>query len=835
MQQQVLPVRRSSTQYELQPESTHSESVNHNNSNMEIQSNYRQTQQHTNTPTTEPPDITDNPNRISTIPTTSIPQKSRFTMNLSSLPLQQAELDILDRGLTFIPTSTTHPVQNIYTLCNRLIRNIKLKDYFADEEQDGTFDPTVPTFKKPSQWSPPNSSLSQPTLDTINRIANSTQRLLQRRKLIRGKSIRLLQQKQNLSTEERHILKRITKNRNIVIKPADKGSSVVVMDKQAYIREAYRQLHDTRYYRKIPDPLIKQNSARIQQILDDMLQQEYIDDKQHAYLSPSDGDRLRRFYLLPKIHKPVSTWPEPNIMPHGRPVVSDCNSESNRIAQYITQFLKPISNKHPAYLKDTYDFVHKIRDKQIPKTAILVTGDVTSLYTNMNIDRMLQVTKSAFQKFPDASRPDDHILELLNHILHNNDFQFNEETFLQICGTAMGKACSPQLADLYLEWFDEQARNGFHVKPFLYFRYLDDVFMIWTGTVEQLKEFENFLNSLIPGIYIKLEYSTVSISFLDTTIYTQEEEDHKRIQTKVYFKPTDTHQLLHKQSFHPKHFFTGVLKSQFIRFKRISSTKNDYDEASRTLMTALKPRGYSPRKMRGLKNDIWYNHTDRTYQKQQELLPIVVPYNELGIQLSMRWNRYIRSNPNLQHLKIITAYTVGSNLASRLVHSLLETTQTDNLRQLTINMGTSTKPRQECRPCHHYRCKACLYVRSTHKFSNMVTGQNYNIRSRINCRTCNLVYLVNCTKCNLQYVGQTSRELGTRTIEHISAIRRHTDTPVAKHFNLPDHQLGHFRITGIDEMATSDDNTARQIREMYWMTTLQTIHPNGLNFIKTNQ
>lgn len=453
----------------------------------------------------------------------------------------------------------------------------------------------------------------------------------------------------------------------------------------------------------------------------------------------------------------------------------------------------------------------------------------------MNIDRMLQVTKSAFQKFPDASRPDDHILQLLNYILHNNDFQFNDETFLQICGTAMGKACSPQLADLYLEWFDEQARTGFHIKPFLYFRYLDDIFMIWTGTVEQLKEFEKFLNSLIPGINIKLEYSSESISFLDTTIYTQEEEDHKKIQTKVYFKPTDTHQLLHKQSFHPRHFFTGVLKSQFIRFKRISSSRNDYDEASRTLMTALRSRGYATRKMRALKNDIWYNHTDGTRQQQQELLPIVVPYNELGIQLSMRWNKYIRSNPNLQHLKIITAYTVGSSLASRLVHSQLKTQQKDNLRQQTINMGKSTKPRQECGPCHHHRCKACLYVRSTHWFSNMITGRNYAIRSRINCRTRNLVYLVSCTKCNIQYVGQTSRELGTRAIEHISAIRRHTDTPVAIHFNLPDHQINHFRITGIDQMASSDNNTARQNREMYWMTTLQTIYPNGLNYTKTNQ
>ena len=56
-------------------------------------------------------------------------------------------------------------------------------------------------------------------------------------------------------------------------------------------------------------------------------------------------------------------------------------------------------------------------------------------------------------------------------------------------------------------------------------------------------------------------------------------ENHDILQTRVFFKETDTHQLLHKNSYHPKHTTRGILKSQLLRFKRISSNHDDYNNA----------------------------------------------------------------------------------------------------------------------------------------------------------------------------------------------------------------------------------------------------------------
>jgi len=87
-------------------------------------------------------------------------------------------------------------------------------------------------------------------------------------------------------------------------------------------------------------------------------------------------------------------------------------------------FLQPLANKDPSYLKDTYDFISKIRDQEVDPSWRLITADVESLYTNMHIDRIIQSVAEIFSEYPDLNRSDQGILELLELILRNNDFEF---------------------------------------------------------------------------------------------------------------------------------------------------------------------------------------------------------------------------------------------------------------------------------------------------------------------------------------------------------------------------------------------------------------------------
>ena len=52
----------------------------------------------------------------------------------------------------------------------------------------------------------------------------------------------------NLTQAERSALRDLQERNDIIIKPADKGSAVVVMDKTTYLQEAERQLSDCKFY-----------------------------------------------------------------------------------------------------------------------------------------------------------------------------------------------------------------------------------------------------------------------------------------------------------------------------------------------------------------------------------------------------------------------------------------------------------------------------------------------------------------------------------------------------------------------------------------------------------
>ena len=99
-----------------------------------------------------------------------------------------------------------------------------------------------------------------------------------------------------------------------MIKGADKGSAVIIWDREDYIKEAENQLKDTNVYEYVPNkakPLMNiilntlENIHKRWDVCTDTLHYFIIRDAKFA-----------RFYLLPKIHKRLYNGP-------GRSVISN--------------------------------------------------------------------------------------------------------------------------------------------------------------------------------------------------------------------------------------------------------------------------------------------------------------------------------------------------------------------------------------------------------------------------------------------------------------------------------------------------------------------------------
>uniref|UniRef100_A0AAQ5YBK5 Uncharacterized protein n=1 Tax=Amphiprion ocellaris TaxID=80972 RepID=A0AAQ5YBK5_AMPOC len=68
--------------------------------------------------------------------------------------------------------------------------------------------------------------------------------------------------KENLTTKERTVWEELRKNTSIVIKPVDKSSATVIMDKVDYVQEALHQLNDRNYYIPLQKPIYQQTTGQ---------------------------------------------------------------------------------------------------------------------------------------------------------------------------------------------------------------------------------------------------------------------------------------------------------------------------------------------------------------------------------------------------------------------------------------------------------------------------------------------------------------------------------------------------------------------------------------------
>ena len=79
--------------------------------------------------------------------------------------------------------------------------------------------------------------------------------------------------------------------------------------------------------------------------------------------------------------------------------------------------------------------------------------------------------------------------------------------------------------------------------------FIDDIFLIFLGTTNQLQSLQDFMNHLHPTIKFTFQYFTQQISFLDIKIQVGA---NRKLFITLYRKSTDCASLLH---FHSNHSF----------------------------------------------------------------------------------------------------------------------------------------------------------------------------------------------------------------------------------------------------------------------------------------
>ena len=743
-----------------------------------------------------------------------------FVINLSDKTLSDLQIDTLSKGLNFCPTPGEVNMYELYKDLQKFFRRIRIRDFFNDFEEECTdgidkdLASFLKTFKPPSKWNPPKSNtIIEGYIETV------TQEYLN--------WLPKKPRKMNLSFKQQTVLKDLAEDPHLIIKKADKGSAVVVMNTIDYVRECYKQLSDNESYTPLTeDPTAKLNEI-IQNDLLKMEQEEIIDEKTRIILE-TPKPRTPYFYILPKIHK--------KHVP-GRPILSANGCITEKISGFVDAHLRKYVPKIPSYIKDTTHFLQILQEVEqpLPRGTILGTLDISSLYTNIPHYEALQAVIKTLQENPEPNLPTKWIITLLRHVLDKNVFQFNGKFFIQKKGTAMGTRVAPSLANIFVYHLMRKALSGYHLKPLVYKRFIDDIFIIWTHGTEEWHKFVDYLNKQHQTIKFTSEFSKTSINFLDTTVKLK----NGKLETDLYTKPTDTHSYLHYTSAHPKHCKEHGPFSQLLRIKRICSRTEDYEKHARNLEEFYLKRGYPLRiliknrlKADSLLRSDLLKPSDKT-NKDTNPIPLIVTYNpalpNLSETLRKHW-KMLHTSAEMQHLSTppMIAYRRSRNLKELLVKASLT---------YPNKQGKSGKIVQNpMEPCQKIRCTICPKLIKKMIFTSSITKRSYkkyDLCYRGDCNTRNVIYLLTCSKCTSQYVGETKRTLCERMKEHLADIRHVRDSPVARHFTSPDHNIDNFSYE-IIEIGTrnpdSDTTTShRREREMYWIHQLKTLFPRGMN------
>ena len=243
---------------------------------------------------------------------------------------------------------------------------------------------------------------------------------------------------------------------------------------------------------------------------------DFITEKELKYFSYDFGFQktanLGKLNLLPKIHKRFYNVP-------GRPIISNCGTPTKKASEFLDFYLKFLMQSGWSYMRDPGDFIDKMkRPGKVPEGSLLVTADVVSLYPGIAHKEGILASKSKLEEQTTSKIPTKDLVKLAEFVLKSNFFEFNNKIKQQISGTAIGTKFAAPYACVYMDKTQTDLLKTQDLQPFVWLRYIDDIFFISTHVEAELKKFMEGLNNFFPKLQFTYESSKKRVAFLDLNV-----------------------------------------------------------------------------------------------------------------------------------------------------------------------------------------------------------------------------------------------------------------------------------------------------------------------------
>ncbi len=464
--------------------------------------------------------------------------QSKWVVNLSDRTLSADERSLLQRGLNFSVTPSTVPT----------------KEYVIGVESA--------------------CRLIGPGSKQAERLRSDCVRLLKTAQLPTS----------NITRKEQAALTNLAKDENIMVLPADKGRAVVVLNTKDYQQKATALLSDTKTYKILPKDPTTQYTSKVVSVLKDIKLTGAFEERTYRQLYPTSCV-VPRFYGLPKVHKRDVPL---------RPIVASRGSITYETAKFVARILAPLVGKNGFSLKNSSEMVRELRECTLDETDVLVSYDVTALFTSVPVDQSLDIILARLEADTSLSSRTSlsatQVRDLLAVCLKTTYFLFQGTIYAQVEGAAMGSPVSPIVANLFMEWFEESAIRTFPYELSLWRRYVDDTIVALCDSL--IEDFTTHLNAQHPAIKFTREEEAEdgTLPMLDALT---KREPSGRMSFTVYRKPTHTDQYLQFDSNQPLQHKLGVVRTLYHRAQCLISNEEDKLKEIDHLQKVLSISGYT--------------------------------------------------------------------------------------------------------------------------------------------------------------------------------------------------------------------------------------------------
>ncbi|CAF4236052.1 unnamed protein product, partial [Rotaria magnacalcarata] len=401
----------------------------------------------------------------------------------------------------------------------------------------------------------------------------------------------LVYKDQLISREQAEIvgaIRRIIENMNLIIRATDKGNNFYIGLANTFEQKAENFFSDTNAFTELSSNPFNEILDKVIQLLNTLRGKDLIRKWQYEEMMPDRTNcELAHLYFNPKTHKdgiPV------------RPIENTIHASTKKVSKFLDKILRPIFDDK---CKDTtiIDGASLITDLSkynkkglLKSTTLFCTFDIRNLYTMLPQEEALNtlmkfLATNGYRKVKGISI--DTIKKLSSIVIKDNAFAYGEKIYKQTTGGAMGSSFTLTLANIFMsEWqtklAEEQTKTGE-----LYGRYIDDVFMTWNRSEEELRKLLDDVNTWHPNI--KLDYKIGnSLPFLDVQLT----NNNGTLATSVYHKPAAEPYVTPFTSDHPRHVFANILKTSVERATRYSSTFEELNNERRKIKLMLLYNGY---------------------------------------------------------------------------------------------------------------------------------------------------------------------------------------------------------------------------------------------------